>query len=294
MDADVAVVGGGVAGIAAAVQLHRAGVETVLFEAKSIGGLVRNAFRIENLPPFAVPPTGERLAQMLQKMVAAHRLRCLMRRVLKVDVDKGGVTLHTMEGTLRTRYCIFAAGTEPVRLPAEGEIEALEAERLFYEVADVPQQVRKAVVIGGGEIAQDYALSLAAGGADVIIMARGALRGIKALTQRLLQTKRIQVRQETQVVALRTKPDGVEVLYEGAEGKGAEKVEFVVVAIGRKAADAPLRHMKNLRIRRDGSTMLRRLYVAGSFRFSAELRHIAIAAGDGLACACRLLRRLAK
>ena len=125
-------------------------------------------------------------------------------------------------------------------------------------------------------------------------MARGALRGIKALTQRLLQTKRIQVRQETQVVALRTKPDGVEVLYDGAEGKGVEKVEFVVVAIGRKAADAPLRHIRNLRIRSDGSTVLRRLYVAGSFRFSAELRHIAVAAGDGLACACRLLRRLVK
>jgi len=294
LDADIAVVGGGAAGIAAAVQLHRAGFDTVLLEAKSIGGLVRNALRIENLPPFAVPPTGKRLAQMLQKMVTARGVRCIMRRVLKVDVDRGGVTLHTMEGTLRSRYCIFAAGTEPVRLPAEGEIEALEAGRLLYEVADVPQQARKAVVIGGGEIAQDYALSLATGGAEVTIVTRGGLRGIQALRQRLLQTKRIRVRQGTQVVALRTKPDGVEVACDGVEGRNIEMADCVVVAIGRKAADAPLRHMKNLRIRHDGSTALRRLYVAGSCRFGAELRHIAVAAGDGLACACRLLRRLAR
>ena len=292
MDTVVAVVGGGPAGIAASVQLHRAAVPVLLIESKGLGGLVRNASLIENYPPFAVPPSGRRFAQMLEKMVKARGVPHIFRRVLRIDVDRGGVVLHTMDGPLRSRYCIFAAGTEPVRLPADGETEALEAGRLFYEVVDVPEKATSVVVIGGGEIAQDYALSLAASGACVTMITRSGLKGVESLRRRLMRQKEIRILCGHQVVALAARVDGVRVRCDGEKGKAVYECDYVVVAIGRRSANAPIRHIRNLRVRPDGSTHLRRLFLAGSCRYGPQLRHIAVAAGDGLACACRLLRRL--
>lgn len=292
MDVEVAVVGGGPAGITAAVQVHRTDISVLLLEAKELGGLVRNASSIENYPPFAVPPTGRRFAQMLAKMVHARGLPYIHRRVLRIDVDTGGVTLHTMEGPLRSRYCIFAAGTEPLRLPSVGETDALEAGRLFYEVVDVPENAGQVVVVGGGEIAQDYALSLAHSGATVTIMTRSDLKGVASLRKRVMQEEKISILRGYTITALEARDDGVTIKCEKDGKVRMLESEYVVVAIGRRAADAPIRHIKDLRIHSDGSTRLKRLFVVGSCRYGAHLRHIAIAAGDGLACACKLIRRL--
>ncbi|MFC1726893.1 FAD-dependent oxidoreductase, partial [candidate division KSB1 bacterium] len=55
---DVIIIGAGPAGIAAAIQLRRYNIEPVVFEKNEIGGLLRNAGRIENYPGFPEGVTG--------------------------------------------------------------------------------------------------------------------------------------------------------------------------------------------------------------------------------------------
>jgi len=64
---EVAILGAGPAGIAAAIYLKRAGFSPILFEKQQSGGLLRHAFLVENYPGFPHGITGTKLADLFTK-----------------------------------------------------------------------------------------------------------------------------------------------------------------------------------------------------------------------------------
>ena len=60
----VAIIGAGPAGLAAAIQLQRYGIDALLLEAEAVGGLLRNANLVENYPGFPQGIPGMELARL--------------------------------------------------------------------------------------------------------------------------------------------------------------------------------------------------------------------------------------
>jgi len=286
---DVAIVGAGPAGCAAAVQCARLGADVLLMDATGrAGGLVRNGFLVENYPGTGGPISGEGLARRLEDHVARFGVEVARRRALRVSPEPAGWSIRTDEGDVPARCVIVATGTEPVRLEAAGAA-GLAGDRLFHEVRDLlarfPSPGRVAV-IGGGEAAFDYSLSLAAAGAAVTVLVRGdrpKARG--ALAAAVRSAAAVEVRTGARIVAMSRAPDGVVVSVEGASGASRLEAGCVLAAVGRLAS-LPAG---------DGGTLTEApgLFICGDARRGA-LGQVGIAVGDGLAAAASAVAALAR
>ncbi len=166
--ADVAVVGAGPAGIAAAVYAASEGLDTVLLDRLGPGGQAGGSSRIENFIGFPSGITGADLATrgVLQMLKFGARM------VAPVAVDRvelptdtnAAFGLHTDCGaTVRAKIVLVAAGVRWRRLPAEGA-ERFEGAGVHYvctAVESVLYDERDVVVIGGGNSAGQAVMYLA-------------------------------------------------------------------------------------------------------------------------------------
>ncbi|MBD3237191.1 MAG: FAD-dependent oxidoreductase, partial [Candidatus Eisenbacteria bacterium] len=170
---EVVIVGGGPAGIAAALQLRRYGIDPLLIERTRLGGLLWNAYRIENYPalPDALP--GPELAQRLALHLRRAQVRLLGAEVRGVGfaptedepsrrraehVPCRRLRLTTSAGEIDTRRLLVATGTE-ARRPASPRVPPAAIERVHSEILAL-RDLRDArvAIIGGGDAACDYAL----------------------------------------------------------------------------------------------------------------------------------------
>ena len=115
----VVIIGGGPAGIAAAGQLYRMGIETVLFEQEALGGLMRQADWIENYPGFPSGIKGEDLARRFCEGLEHRAVDTRKEQVLDLDFTPADrvFTIATDYGRLSAARVIVASGTKPKSLP---------------------------------------------------------------------------------------------------------------------------------------------------------------------------------
>ena len=173
---EIAIIGAGPAGVACAVQCRRLGAPPLLLDRTGrAGGLIENAHRVENYPGLEEPLPGPVFAERLRAHLARFDVSVENANIRRVVAGGGGFLLEGDGREILARAVVVATGTEPARLGVPGE-EELEGVRLFYDVrtllARLPSPGR-VVVIGGGEAACDYALSLAGAGARVDLVTRG-------------------------------------------------------------------------------------------------------------------------
>ncbi len=173
----VVIIGGGPAGIAAAGQLYRMGIEAVLFEQETLGGLMRQADWIENYPGFPSGIKGEDLARRFCEGLEHRAVDARKEQVLALDFTPAdrAFAVTTDHGRLSADRVIVASGTKPKSLPLFDEMDAAGRSRIFFDRTKIPADGRRRVaVIGAGDIALDYALSLSLNpGHEVSILCRG-------------------------------------------------------------------------------------------------------------------------
>lgn len=144
----VAVVGAGPAGVAAAVFLSRYDVEVTVFEKEEVGGLIVNAWRIENLPLFS-PCSGEDLVKVLKERLEESGSRLICEEVLSIQ----GSSVRTISAIYDFDGVIVATGTKPKR------IEDFEVNRnVVYEFKRLPRGIKSLAIYGAGDVAFDGAL----------------------------------------------------------------------------------------------------------------------------------------
>jgi thioredoxin reductase (NADPH) len=169
---EVAIIGAGPAGAAAAVQLRRQGIAFRIWERDEVGGLLRNAHLVENYPGFPRGISGPDLARLIGKQLDRLAVRVEFQEVLKLDYVRGLFSIRTRAGGASSRICIVATGTKPLRLP-ETLVGRDVRDRVFYEIAPLAGvSGKKIAVVGAGDAAFDYALSLARRN-EVVILNRG-------------------------------------------------------------------------------------------------------------------------
>lgn len=206
-ECDLAVVGGGPAGLAAAVCGASEGLKTVVVEREAIGGQAGASSLIRNYLGFPRGISGAELAQRAWQQAWLFGAKFALAHAgtsLRVDGDR---RLLTVEGgiELRARAVVIASGAEYRRLEAPG-IEPLVGAGVYY-TAMTDQRVmrdRDAFVIGGGNSAGQAVVHLAKYARRVTLLVRSDALA-KGMSDYLIQAiehlPNVEVRLSTEIVA---------------------------------------------------------------------------------------------
>jgi len=174
---DVAVVGAGPAGLAAAVYASSEGLQTVVVEDEAVGGQAGTSSMIRNYPGFSQGISGATLAQETRRQAWAFGTRFLyMRQAQSLSRQDGRYRLALSDGSILTaRTVIIATGATYRRLGIPS-LEDLQGRGVFYgaAVSEAPaMRGRSVFVAGGGNSAGQTALHLAKWAEKVTILVRG-------------------------------------------------------------------------------------------------------------------------
>lgn len=206
---DLAVVGAGPAGLAAAVYGASEGLKTVVLESTAPGGQAGSSMRIENYLGFPTGLTGSDLAE--RAVLQANKFGAVLSIPAAVTgvTFNGGYSVVALDGgeTVVTKCLLVATGAEYRRLEVEGCAQ-FEGSGVFY--AATPNEVQQCrganvVVVGGGNSAGQAAVFLAGQAKQVYMLIRGdnLYRQMSSyLARRIEQTPNIQVLLETSVARM--------------------------------------------------------------------------------------------
>ncbi len=149
---DIAIVGGGPAGLGAAIYASRSMRKTVVFEKGVIGGQIAITADVDNYP--GLRATGPELAQRFEEHAREFGAEIIFAEVLSLRKQGEIFVLETTEGEHTARAVIWAAGAEPKKLNVPGERELTGRGVSYCAVCDGAFfKGKKVAVIGGGDSA---------------------------------------------------------------------------------------------------------------------------------------------
>lgn len=243
---DVAVVGAGPAGIAAAVGCREAGLSFRVLEQGTVGGTVANYPRnkVVMTEQVRVPYLGvfgrtliskEELIEQFEELLEKAQVQVDEgTKVESVDGEKGAFTVNTSRGPVRARSIVLATGLRgsPRKLGVPGE----DGTKVTYRLIDPAQYAKKRVlIVGGGDSAVEAAIQLAnEAKAKVTISYRKdsfsrAKPRNRELIADLVAQKRVRAVMSSQVQRI----DSGHVLLKTGDGEeGKLKNDHVIVCIG--------------------------------------------------------------
>jgi thioredoxin reductase len=178
---DLAVVGAGPAGLAAAVGASSEGLRTVVIEHEAVGGQAGTSSMIRNYPGFSQGISGARLAQETWRQAWAFGTTFLyMRQAETLSSVDGHHRLRLSDGgVLTARTVLIATGAAYRRLGIPA-LEDLQGQGVFYGAAtsEAPaMRGRRVFVAGGGNSAGQAALHLAKWAEKVTVLVRAPSLG---------------------------------------------------------------------------------------------------------------------
>lgn len=289
METKVVIVGAGPAGIAAAIQLNRYNIHCTLFEKEMIGGLVKNAQLIENYPGFPRGVTGQQLVEYLKAQIENNKIHFVQESVVSLDHErrKGKFILNTNSHQYKGDIAVVASGTTAVYPDVYETLSPAEKERAYGEVYPLLNTKGKRIlVIGAGDVAYDYCLSLAAQNELVVANRSHRIAALPLLQQRVSGVQGITIHDNTCVKRITlTDLDKLSTLLETPKGMLKEDVDYILFATGRspqKCFYTPALRDSEEELKNQG-----RLFLAGDVK-NGPYRQIAIAAGDGLRVAMQI------
>ena len=200
----VAIVGGGIAGLSAAIHAARSGLTCLLVERMMPGGQIFNATHIENMPGIVEPVSGVELSERLHDQAARAGVEVVLSEVTGLQPDDPYWLVRKYDGDIRAKTVIIAAGSSFKKLGLDREDELYGSGISNCASCDGPLFTDQVVgVVGGGDSALDEALALTEFASRVIIFHRdAALNGQAVLRQRVQAHPKIELRPNTEVIAL--------------------------------------------------------------------------------------------
>jgi thioredoxin reductase (NADPH) len=171
---DLVVVGGGLAGLTAAMYGSRFGLSTAVVDQMGSGGQVVNVEKVENFPGFPEGIAGFDLGPLVQEQAEAAGAEFVMDTVEVLELDGDMRVLRCAEEELQARAVIIAAGSSLRALGIPGEVRLMGKGVSHCASCDAPFFAgQEACVIGGGDSALDEAAVLAEQAAKVLVIHRG-------------------------------------------------------------------------------------------------------------------------
>ena len=202
---DLIVVGGGPAGLTAALYAAREGFETLVIEQSGLGGQAGVTERLDNFPGFPDGVSGAEFGDRLAQQARRFGVELLQAQsVTGLRVEDESRYISTADGReYGARAVLLASGSQYKRLGVEGEEDFIGAGVHFCATCDGPfYKGRPVAVIGGGNSAGEESIFLARFASEVTILVRGDdLTASKLVIDKVRENSSITVRPHVEVVA---------------------------------------------------------------------------------------------
>lgn len=191
---DCLVMGGGPAGLCAALYAKRGNLNTAIIDLSSLGGQPVNYLEIENYLGFPVIE-GWELAEKFEQHVDKFGIQKFTNEEIQsVDLTSEIKAVTTLKGIYRSKAIILATGAKSAKLGIKGEKEFLGRGVSYCAVCDGAfYKDKTVVVIGGGNAAVEEGMYLTKFASKVYIMhRRNELRADKIVQKRAFENNKIE------------------------------------------------------------------------------------------------------
>nr|WP_209010568.1 thioredoxin-disulfide reductase [Anaerovorax sp. IOR16] len=224
---DVVIIGGGPAGLSAALYAGRATLSTLLIEKEQVGGQIMMTSEIENYPGCVEEESGATLIDRMKKQAAHFGVETISDEITEVDLSQKVKVLKGQQETYRAKSIIIASGAASKRLGCEGEEQFIgrgvsycaTCDASFFRGLDV-------FVVGGGDTAVEEALFLTKFARKVsIIHRRDQLRAAKSIQEKAKKNPKIDFMWDSAIESL--SGDGILEKMVIKNLKTGEKTEYI-------------------------------------------------------------------
>lgn len=292
---DVIIIGGGPAGLTAAVYARRAGKSALVIEKGGFGGQIAFSPKVENIPgtqSISGAAFADQLVSQAMNLGADVEMEC----VTSVEKTDDVFTVSTEEGgAYEGLSVILAVGVKHRLLGLPGEEKLIGSGLSFCAVCDGAfYQDQHAAMIGGGNSALQEALLLADVCSRVTVVQNlPQFTGEKALADALMARDNVEVLFSTVVTGYEQQDGALTGLRLRSEATGEERtlaVDGAFLAVGLVPENDAFAQLAKLDARgyfasgEDCRTMTEGVFVAGDCR-QKRIRQVVTAAGDGAVAA---------
>ena len=288
---DIIIVGGGPAGLTAAIYGLRAGKTVLVIEKNGFGGQIAYSPKVENIPGTKVI-SGTEFADKLTEQAMALGAEAELETVVRVDGAGDVKTVHTEEGgEYQGKTVILALGVKHRTLGLPGEEDLIGNGISFCAVCDGAFYTGQEVaMIGGGNSAMQEALLLSEICCKVTIVQNLAdFTGEKKTAQALAEKDNVQVLFNTVVTSYETADGALSGLQLHNDQTGEDSritVDGAFLAVGLMPENEPFAELAALNpwgyfdVAEDCCTKTPGVFVAGDCR-SKRIRQVVTASADG-------------
>ena len=294
---DIIIIGGGPAGLTAAVYARRAGKNVLVLEATSCGGQIINTPDIENYP-VEEHISGYDFGMRLTNQAKALGAEIVMEKAVEIRLNGDNKTVATTKAEYTAKAVIIATGSASRKLGLENE-DALIGRGVSYCATCDGNFFRKkkVAVVGGGNTALEDALYMADIADTVyLIHRRDSFRGEEATVARLKTKENVQFVYNSTVTALNAEKRLKSIEVTNKDGSvTALEVNGLFVAVGRIpenrnfASVAELDESGYAIAGENCRTKTPGVFVAGDNR-QKDVRQLVTAAADGAVAATEAVK----
>jgi thioredoxin reductase (NADPH) len=287
---DVAILGGGPAGLSAAIYTSRGNLSTAIVDTQPFGGQPSNYLELENYPPFE-RIEGWDLMEKFEKHASSFGTNNFpMQEILSIDLISNPKTIKTKKYEIKSKSVIIATGAKPTKLNIQGEEEFLGRGVSYCAICDGAFFKDKIVaVVGGGNSAIEEGIYLTKFAKKVyIIHRREELRADKIIQEKAMQNEKIEIIYNSLVCEIHGENQVNKILIKNV--KTSNTTELKVDGIFPYIGITPNSEFINGQIEQDSKgfiltdstmkTSIEGVYAVGDIR-NTPLRQVITAAADG-------------
>ena len=276
---DIVIVGGGIAGMTAAIYGLRAGKKVMLIEGTTFGGQITLSPHVENYPGIA-SMSGNEFATTMMEQVSAFGAELSYTKVTAVKKDGNHKIVATEDGEIPCKSVILATGTTHRHLGIPKEKELIGAGISYCAVCD------------GSTALQDAAFLSEYCSHVYVIHRRDEFRGEKRLVETLRQKENVTFVLDSVVSGILGADvvEGVKIQNKKTGAVTEQKVEGIFIAVGQVPNNQAFEDTVKLDdygyilASEDCMTSMPGVFAAGDCR-TKEVRQLTTAAADGAVAA---------
>ncbi|MBE9492120.1 MAG: NAD(P)/FAD-dependent oxidoreductase [Bacteroidetes bacterium] len=281
----IAIIGGGPAGMACAMQLKRYKLEPLIYEKDDTGGLLRNASIIENYPGFPFGISAEMLVINFRNHLIKYEIDVRHQEVIKVELQGNNFLVETAKGQNIHPLLVIATGTKPKRI-REFDTQESVRDKVFYEVYSVRHlNDMTAGIVGAGDAAFDYAVNLSQNNRVYIFNRHSKYRCLPLLYDQVCNCSSITYLKNNVLSTLEKKNKGLSAKFFYHGEIMDYYLDYIIFATGRE----PQMDYLSEEIRNMLDTLIdkKKIFLIGDVK-NDLYRQVSIAVGDGVKVAMEI------
>lgn len=301
LEYDVVILGGGPAGLSAAIYAARGAAKTAVIDISMLGGQPSNYLELENYPGFGKIGGYDMMEKFEEHADMFNIDKYPMQEIQNIDLLSEVKTIETLDTVYRTKTVIIATGAQARKLGIPGEKEFLGRGVSYCAVCDGAFYRDKVVaVVGGGNAAVEEGAYLTKFAKKVyIIHRRDTLRADKIAQERAFKNEKIEFVYDTIPLEIKGNDCVEKIVVQNVKtGESSEiKVDGVFPYIG---FTPNIDHI-NAQVEQDEAgfivtdetmqTSVKGVFAVGDVR-TTPLRQVITAAADGAVAGCYAVKYL--